>query len=362
MQNFSKLVFWGLGIMFLVSGVSAFTVTGVTINPPGTLEPGDAVNVSYTVYAASGTAFPSYDDLQFISGLDDTAWSYFIVVNGVENARPVVGGRIVTISGFELAYRNQDEVMVKVSLRGRIPLTSAAGSTKNLVTVQELDARGYTINSTIVTVSHLIGTPTPTPTPSVGSISVTSLPSGANIYLDNAYKGLSPLTIDAVPNGNHVIVLRLDGYEDSSRTISINGNSLTVSIPLNPLPAPTPTATSTLQPTAAMTIQPGQTTPVPSGEYGALSITTSPPGATVYIDGEIKGVTPATIPGIAAGRHSVLLNLTGYTPLNITITVNAGKTAEYSTGLSVPEKTPGFAVIGAVFSLAVFLAYRKIRK
>ena len=215
MQNLSKLVFWGLGIVFLVSGVSAFTVTGVTINPPGTLEPGDAVNVSYTVYAASGTAFPSYDDLQFISGLDDTAWSYSIVVNGVENTRPAVGGRTVTISGFELAYRNQDEVLVKVSTRGRIPPASAPGSIKNLVTIQEIDSRGYTINSTIVTVSHLIGTPTPTPTPSVGSISVTSSPSGANIYLDNVYKGLSPLIIDAVPNGNHVIVLRLDGYEDS---------------------------------------------------------------------------------------------------------------------------------------------------
>ena len=362
MQNISKLVLWGLGIMFLVYGVSAFTVTGVTINPPGTLEPGDAVNVSYTVYAASGIAFPSYDDLQFISGLDDTAWSYSIVVNGVENTRPAVGGRTVTISGFELAYRNQDEVLVKVSTRGRVPPASTPGSIKNLVTVQEIDSRGYTINSSIVTVSHLIGTPTPTPTPSVGSISVTSSPSGANIYLDNAYKGLSPLTIDAVPNGNHGIVLRLDGYEDSSRTISINGNSLTVNIPLNPLPTPTLTAASTHQPTAAGTTHPGQTTPIPSGEYGALSIATSPPGATVYIDGEIKGITPTTIPGLAAGSHSVVLNLSGYTSLNTTIMVNAGKTAEYSTGLSVPEKTPGFAVIGAAFSLGVFLAYRKIRK
>jgi hypothetical protein len=130
MQNISNLVLWGLGIMFLVYGVSAFTVTGVTINPPGTLEPGDVVNVSYTVYAASGIAFPSYDDLQFISGLDDTAWSYSIVVNGVENTRPAVGGRTVTISGFELAYRNQDEVLVKVSTRGRVPPASRPGSIK----------------------------------------------------------------------------------------------------------------------------------------------------------------------------------------------------------------------------------------
>jgi hypothetical protein len=362
MQSIPNLVFWGLGIVFLVSGVSAFTVTGVTINPPGTLEPGDAVNISYTVYATSGTAFPSYDDLQFISGLDDTAWSYSIVVNGVENARPLVGGRTVTISGFELAYRNQDEVIVKVSIRGHIPPTSAPGSTKNLVTVQELDSRGYAINSTLVTVGHLIGTPTPTPTPAFGTISVTSTPSGANIYLDNAYKGLSPLTIEAVPNGNHVIVLRLDNYEDSSRTVRINGNPLVVTIALIPLPTLTPTATYTVQPTSTVTIQPGQTTPILSGESGALSITTSPPGATVYIDGEMKGVTPATIPGLAAGKHSVLLNLTGYTNLNTTITVNAGKTAEYSTGLSASEKTPGFAVFGAALSLGMLLVYRRIRK
>lgn len=357
-----KLALLGLGIVFLVSGVSAFTVTGVTINPPGILEPGDAVNVSYTVYAASGTAFPSFDDLQFVSGLDDTAWSYSIVVNGVENARPLVGGRTVTISGFELAYRNQDEVIVKASIRGRIPLTSAPGLTKNLVTVQELDSRGYTINSTIVNVGHLIGTPTPTPTPSVGSISVTSIPSGANMYLDNAYKGLTPLTIDAVPNGNHIIVLRLDGYEDSSRNLSINGNSPAVNIALNPLPTPTPSATSTLQPTATGTIPPEQTASIPSEEYGALSITTSPPGAAVYIDGEMKGVTPATIPGLAAGKHSILLNLTGYTALNTTITINAGKTAEYSTGLSASAKTPGFAVFGVALSLGMLLVFRNMRK
>jgi hypothetical protein len=189
---------------------------------------------------------------------------------------------------------------------------------------------------------------------------VTSIPSGADIYLDNAYKGFTPLTIDAVSNGNHVIVLRLDRYEDSSRTLSITGTTLNVNIALNPLP--TPTATSTFQPTATGTVQPGQTTPVPLGGYGGLSITTSPPGATVYIDGEVKGVTPATVPGLSEGKHSVLLVLAGYTSLNTTINVNAGKIAEYSTGLSVPEKTPGFAVIGAALSLGVLLMYRKIRK
>jgi hypothetical protein len=354
-----KVVLWCLGVAFLVSGVSAFTVTAVSISPSGTLNPGDEVNVSWTVYAASGVAFPSYDDLQFVSGLDNMAWSYTIVVNGVENVRPVVGGRTLTIPGFELSYRNQDEVLVKAALKGRIPLSSVPGAIKTLVTIQELDTRGYAINSSIVTIDHLVGLPTPTPTPAFGSISVTSDPAGANVYLDNAYKGITPLTLESVPNGNHVIVLRLDRYEESSRWVVVNGNSPSVFTTLVLLPTITPTATANVTPTGSSTVQP---TTLPAGEFGSLSVTTSPSGARVYVDGELKGVTPATIPGLSAGKHTVLLSLAGYIDLNTTVMINAGKTSEYSTALTEPAKTPGFGVIGAVLSLGGLLAFRKIRK
>ena len=309
------------------------------------------MNISYTVYAATGTAFPSYDDLQFVSGLDESVWLYSITVNGVENVRPVAGGRTITISGFELSYRNQDEVIVKVTLKGRIPPTSGTGVTKNLVTVQELDARGYVINSSVFSVTQLIGTPTPTPTPSSGRISFTSIPSGANIYLDNAYRGLTPLTIDGVPNGRHAVVLRLDGYEDAARNLLVTGNSMTVNIALNPLGSPT----TTVQPTITGTVR-------PAGEYGSLSVTTSPSGARVYVDGEMKGVTPATIPGLTAGKHAVILSVPGYIDLNTTIIISAGKTAEYSTSLVTPAKTPGFGVIAALLSLGTLLVAVKIRK
>jgi hypothetical protein len=349
-----------MGIVLLVSGVSAFTVTGVAITPSGTLNPGDGVNVSYTVYAASGVAFPSYDDLQFISGLDETVWSYSIVVNGVENVRPVVGGHTVTITGFELSYPNQDEVLVKASLRGRIPLSSVPGSVKTLTTIQELDSRGYVINTTTVSVSHLVGTPSPTPTPASGSVIITTIPSGADIYIDNTYKGFSPLTIEPVSNGNHDILLRMDGYEQTSRTINVMGTSLTMNVALTPIPTSTLTATGTRQTSVTLTVQPGQTSP--EGGFGSLSVTTSPPGALVYVDGETKGVTPATIPGLASGKHSVLLVLAGYSSLNTTITVSSGETSEYSTALAAPAKTPGFGMILAFLSLAGILLVQKIRK
>jgi hypothetical protein len=350
MKGVIKAVLLCIGIVLIISGVSAFTVTGVTVTPSGTLYPNNAVNISYSVYAASGTAFPSYDDLQFVSGLDESVWLYSITVNGVTNVRPVEGGRTITISGFELSYRNQDEVIVKVALKGRIPPASGTGAIKNLVTVQELDSRGYVINSSVFSVTQLIGTPTPTPTPTYGRVSFTSIPAGADIYLDNAYRGLTPLTIDDVPNGRHVVILRLDRYEDAVRNLLVTGNSMTVNIALSPLGSST-----TVQPTVTGTVQ-------PAGEYGSLSVTTSPAGARVYVDGEMKGVTPATIPGLSAGKHTVLLSVPGYIDLNTTIVISAGKTAEYSTSLVTPAKTPGFGVIAAILSIGTFLLVRKTRK
>ena len=117
-------------LLFMVHGVAAFSVGSVSVSPSGYLYPGNSVNVSYTVYAASGTAFPSYDDLQFITGLDDPKWTYSVVVNGVKNTRPVTGGKILTINGFELGYRNQDEVTVQVVLRGSIRQAQRWGSIK----------------------------------------------------------------------------------------------------------------------------------------------------------------------------------------------------------------------------------------
>src|SRR5512136_3100196 len=215
-------------LLFLIQGIAAFTVGSVSVNPSGYLYPGSSVNVSYTVYAAYGTAFPSYDDLQFITDLDDPAWTYSLVVNGAKNTRPVTGGRIPTINGFELGYRDKDDVTVQVVLQGTIPSGSVLGANKTLVKIQELDARGYSITYSAVNIDRLIGEPTPPPTLAYGSITVMSSPSGADIYIDNVYKGLSPAVFDTVPNGNHVVLMKLDGYQDLSKSVTVTANNQTV--------------------------------------------------------------------------------------------------------------------------------------
>jgi len=60
-----------------------------------------------------------------------------------------------------------------------------------------------TVQANLVAVS-----PGPTPYTN-GQVIVRSSPSGANIYLDNAYRGLTPLTLVDIPQGSHAIILIL---------------------------------------------------------------------------------------------------------------------------------------------------------
>ncbi len=351
-----KLAIFCCILLVLIQNAAAFTVGSVSIKPSGNLYPGDSVNVSYTVYAASGTAFPSYDDLQFITELDNPQWMYAIAVNGAKNTRPVTGGRTVTITGFELNYRDEDEVIVSVVLQGTIPAGTALGTNRTLVKIQELDARGYAIPYSVVIVDRRIGDPTPPPTPVSGSITITSSPSGANIYIDNVYKGISPATFPDVPNGNHVVLMRLEGYPDLTKSVTVIGDSQTLHGVLSQQ-----TAYPVTSPSRGQTVSPSTTTPAQVTGYGSLSVTTSPPGALVYVDGIMKGVSPTTIPMLSEGPHSLTLVMDGYQDLKTTITITAGTTSEYITGLAKSTKTPGFAAGIAVISIGLLFLYRKIR-
>jgi hypothetical protein len=346
-------------LLLMVQGVMAFTVGSVSVTPPGTLYPGTTVNISYTVYVAYGTAFPSYNDLQFSTDLDDPKWTYSIAVNGVKNTRPVTGDRTVTINGFELGYRAQDEVNVHVLLQGDIPAGSALGANRTLSRIQELDARGYSIPYSIVTVDRLIGEPTPPPTPAYGSLTITTSPAGADIYIDNVYKGLSPAVFEGIPNGNHIVLIKMDGYRDVSESVRVMGNQQTIQIPIAQQTAAPSGTLSPGQTLTTVTGSPAGTTPARVPGYGSLSITTSPPGALVYVDGSMMGVTPATIPMLTEGPHAVTLIMDGYQDLKTTVIINAGTTSEYLTGMSKTAKTPGFGPFLAVLALGSLLLVRK---
>ena len=358
-----RLLWFGvfLSLLLLVPGTMAFTVSSVSVNPE-IMNPGDPVNVSCTIYAADGTAFSAYDDLQFVTGLDDPVWTYSILVNDIKNSRPSDRVRTLTIGGYELSYRDQDEVVVNIDLNAHVPTTAATGSTITLVKIQELNARNTVIPSSVVETSHLVGLPTPTPTPAYGSIVIVSKPVGANVYLDNMIRGISPVTLTTVANGDHTILLRLDGYEDYTRAITVMADAPQVNVVMSSTSGTTtPYATTdgtggTISTTAMVT---AATQPATQWGTGALSVTTTPSGALVYIDGQMKGITPATIPGLSPGTHSIRIILDGYQDLETTTEITGGTTSEFVTGLSKRKQVPGFTGILALAAVGLLLVVRR---
>jgi hypothetical protein len=63
-----------------------------------------------------------------------------------------------------------------------------------------------------------------------GSISVISIPWNAAVYLDDQYKGLTPVTIQGVSAGSHTLKVTKDGYKDYSTPVTVTGGK-TVTLP-----------------------------------------------------------------------------------------------------------------------------------
>lgn len=64
--------------------------------------------------------------------------------------------------------------------------------------------------------------------------------------------------------------------------------------------------------------------PQASSGNGTLHVSTVPAGAAVYLDGEYRGLTPAAIGPVPAGRHTLVFNKSGYESVESPVTVVAG--------------------------------------
>ena len=93
---------------------------------------------------------------------------------------------------------------------------------------------------------------TTTPEEKTGVIQITSTPSGAEAYLDSEYHGTTPVTVKAVPAGNHTVEIRERGYNNWSSVITVtSGGTVPVSTSLVPVAVSTPTTTPTIKPAVA---------------------------------------------------------------------------------------------------------------
>ena len=70
-------------------------------------------------------------------------------------------------------------------------------------------------------------------------------------------------------------------------------------------------------------------------DYGIISITSDPPGAKIFIDGEFKGQTPAEI-SLNTGTYQIFLQRQLYEPYKDSLTIEKGRTKTLNIEL-VPE-------------------------
>jgi len=115
-------------------------------------------------------------------------------------------------------------------------------------------------------------TATPTPTANVttatttappvinGSISFTSIPTNANVYIDDVLKGYTPITVYNITPDSYAVKIQKVGYLIYANRFNVtSGNTTTVSATLTVEPTATPTLAATAPPTTATTATPTRT-------------------------------------------------------------------------------------------------------
>lgn len=126
------------------------------------------------------------------------------------------------------------------------------------------------------------------PPTNYGRIIALSNPQGAKVYLDNVYRGLTPLNLDRVTSGQHWIKFVMSGYEEWSSYISVS-------------PYRTTTVSADL---------------IPKPSYGSISISCNQSGAKIFLDGTYKKKTystkPVVLEDVKEGYHELTIIKDGF--------------------------------------------------
>lgn len=157
----------------------------------------------------------------------------------------------------------------------------------------------------------------PISAPTTGSINVLSTPSGADVYIDDTYIGTIlasfPLLKTGLSPGIHTVRLTLDGYDDYTKTVTVNAGQATE-------------VSATLSKSSSST-------------FGSLEIKSVPSGASVTLNEGSQGTTPVIVGDLSPGKYTVGLTKSGYDYYSGPVTVVAGKRTTVT--ITLGEKSGG---------------------
>jgi hypothetical protein len=132
-----------------------------------------------------------------------------------------------------------------------------------------------------------------------GALLVTS-DAGGDVYVDGVRKDVAPAIITGVPAGDHVIEVRKDGLQPWRQNVTVPaGQQVKVSAVFG----------------------------ASAAGNGSLRVISSEPDAQIFVDGEDKGRSPATVASIKPGDHIVEGRKAKFKSVQQTVKVAPGESA-----------------------------------
>ena len=153
------------------------------------------------------------------------------------------------------------------------------------------------------------------PPPSVGDLVVESEPPGARVRVNGQSKGLTPLQLAGLPFGPYEVRVEQKGYEAQTRRVSLDAGT----------------------PSAEVRVALARPAAPASGTADVLS---TPPGASVRVDGRPAGVTPLSALKLKPGKHRIEVALEGHETWAGTVDVAPGESGRVEVRLSALPAPP----------------------
>jgi len=158
-----------------------------------------------------------------------------------------------------------------------------------------------TVTSNVTPEIQVTETTTKTDNETGGQFVLSSLPSTAEVYIEGSFIGITPLKATNISPGSHEILVKMEGYDDYKLSAFANPGKIT-QVPL-------------------VILKPK------SGDTAGLIVSSLPPDADIYLNGNYFGRTPITLKDLPAGKTEILLNKPGYRDAIQGITLIAGVTS-----------------------------------
>ncbi|MBW2350270.1 MAG: PEGA domain-containing protein [Deltaproteobacteria bacterium] len=139
-----------------------------------------------------------------------------------------------------------------------------------------------------------------------GGLMVKSSPVGATVFLDGKEKGVTPLNLENVEKGLHIVKVAKNCFSLKEKKVDITASKkIDIDIKLESL-------------------------------CGSLVVKSTPDGAIVFVDGKEKGVTPLNLDNLRKGNLSVKLIKEGFETESKIITVKPSEKSNFSVKLRQP--------------------------